>query len=53
MKLIKSTKIIKLFFITFLVTEELGQKKNVSYPNQNSKTKYLLKIKMAKCSLTT
>ena len=40
--------------IIFFITEELLKKttktnnKNVSYLNQNSKTKYLLKIKTAK-----
>ena len=29
------------------------KKKKIAYLNQNSKTKYLLKIKTAKCSLTT
>ena len=49
-------KLLNYFAITFLVTEELLKKtinnKNVSYLNQNSKTKYLLKIKTTKCSLT-
>ena len=51
MKLIKNAEIINLFVIIFLVTEDLAQK-NFSYLNQSSKTKYLLKIKTAKCSLT-
>ena len=53
-KLIKNTtKIIRLSVTTFHVTEELAQKKNVSYLNQNSKTKSSLNIKKATCSLTT
>ena len=46
---VKITKIIKLFFITLLVTEGFSQqkkllnKKVVSYLKRNSKTNYLLK----------
>ena len=43
MKLIKKAKIIKLFVIVFLVTKSCLKKKNVSYLNQNSKTRYLQK----------
>ena len=57
MKLNKNAKIIKLFLIIFLVTKELPcSKKSYTYIlflNQNSKIKYLLKIKTAnQCSLT-
>ena len=50
-KLVKNANIIKLFLIIFLVTVELAQKK--LFLNQNTKTKYLLKVKtVSRCSLT-
>ena len=50
-KLVKNANIIKLFLIIFLVTEKLAQKK--LFLNQNTKTKYLLKVKtVSRCSLT-
>ena len=46
-------KLLNYLLLPSLSWKCLLTKKKIAYLNQNSKTKYLLKIKTAKCSLTT